>query len=236
MNLSVLCVTQLEVHALTFLGYMYEVVRDLPYPAELVVAYDHQHDRSEVSVLQALLQLPINEHANPLRVVPVTSKGYIESVLEPALGMCNGAFVLRLDDDERMNRHMERWLVEGAYMVGDHWKFERAHLWGDEQHFIPAQPLWPDHQTRLSKKAKAGGRGVIHAGSPHGGGDLADGCVIEHHCFLVRSYAERRAKMDRYNKIQEGAGWPAFNVPEIYWESDVPVAPYDRSKVPHATA
>lgn len=236
MNLSILCITQIEPHSRPFLLHMIEVVRALPYPAEMVIAYDHRHEVSSIAVLQELLALPASFHANSVHITPMHSQGYLESIYDRAVQACRGDYVLRLDDDERMSDHMVRWLVEGVYMLSDHWKFERAHLWGDEQHFIPAQPLWPDHQTRLSKKAKAGGRGVIHAGSPFGGGDLADGCVIEHHCFLVRSYEERKAKMDRYNRIQEGAGWPAFNLPEIYWESDVPVAPYDRSKVPDVTA
>jgi hypothetical protein len=75
--------------------------------------------------------------------------------------------------------------------------------------------LWPDAQTRLSIRAKAGGRDVIHSGSPHGGGEMAP-VLIEHHVFLVRSREEREAKVARYDAIAQGAGtsFLPFIVPE----------------------
>lgn len=145
----------------------------------------------------------------------VNSGGYVESVLDYAVSKPETRYVLRLDDDERMSPEMISWLASGAYRASDHWKFPRAHLWRDESTFIAAHPLWPDHQTRLSVKEKAGGRTTVHAGSPFGGGRLAP-CYIEHHKFLIRSREEREEISARYEKLQPGAGthFRSFSVPE----------------------
>ncbi len=81
--------------------------------------------------------------------------------------------------------------------------------------------LWPDHQTRLSTRAKASGRNWIHCGSPFGGGELAP-VAIEHHKFMLFSVAERRAQSKRYDSIAPGAGenMKAFQVPEDAYTSE----------------
>jgi hypothetical protein len=146
----------------------------------------------------------------------VVSKGYIESVLDEALEYTAGRYVLRLDDDERCSPAMVQWLREEQFLASDHWKFPRAHILSDGRVSLHPQ-LWPDHQTRLSVRAKSGGRRWIHAGSPFGGGDEAP-VVIEHHKFAVKSLQERMAIADRYDSIQPGSGnggMQAFNVPEL---------------------
>jgi hypothetical protein len=167
-----------------------------------------------------------------VRFLPIASQGYIESVLDEALTACRGEYILRLDDDETLSPRAVRWLGDGGYREADHWKWPRAHLWGSPARYIPAAPLWPDWQTRLSVREKAGGRGVIHAGSPFGGGEEAPGAIL-HWKFLVRDRASRRAILDRYETIQPGAGtgFLPFHLPEEAWaeraDVGVPTAPWE---------
>lgn len=233
--LSILCITKGELHARRFLLDMQTVALTLPYHTEFVVVVDGASE--DIDHVGGWTNALVGDRRTRLLLPPSgLSQGYLESLHDSALEQCDGEYVLRIDDDERMNQPMIGWLATGHFRSTDHWKFDRAHLWQDEQHYIAQGPLWPDHQTRLSIKAKAGGRKTIHAGSPHGGGTLAPGCVIEHHCFLVRSREERVAKMARYNQVQPGAGWPAFNVPEIFFGEQVPVAAYSSARHPHDVA
>lgn len=198
-DLTVLCVTRGEGYALPFLEDMQELAEDIG--ATLVVAAD---GNTAFNHLEGL---------NPIRV---HSHGYIESVLDEALDHVATEYVLRLDDDERVSYGMYVWLLENHYRDADHWAFPRAHLWPDASRYVTSSPLWPDLQTRLSVKAKAGGRRVVHAGSPYGTGRVAP-CVIEHHKFLVRPIEERRRLVERYEQIQTGAGreFLPFSMPEL---------------------
>lgn len=208
MKLSILCVTKGEPHAWALLDDMIAVRRILG--VELVVAMD-------VVGLDEVLDPSVVTEA---RFVPVKSAGYIESVLDEALSHCSGDYVLRLDDDERCSPAMVEWLKSGAWQSQPHWKFPRMNLWGDADHFLVTPHLWPDHQTRLSLRSLAGGRTSIHAGSPHGGGEVAP-CAILHHKFLVKPLAERREIVARYESIQQGAGFHfrPFSIPEeVYRE------------------
>lgn len=213
--LSLLCITKAELAALPFLRGLSQLSEDLN--AELVLAAD---GAEAADVLGAMFW------AGPVtRIVPVESKGYLESVHDEAVSRCTRRYVLRLDDDERVSPAMQRWLFRAEYGMADHWKFPRANLWGDAQHYIDAAPLWPDHQTRLSVRKKAGGRNTIHCGSPFGGGELAP-VAIEHHTFLIRGRAERMCRALERDRIQPGAGtggFLPFNCPEDVYDP-IPLA------------
>jgi hypothetical protein len=208
-KLSILCVTKAEHHAPSFLSALEILVGELH--AQLIVAADGV--RAEEWLVHIWGKSIVKR---------VDSGGYIESVLDQALDFCEGEQVLRLDDDERCSPAMIRWLQHGSYENANHWKFPRIHLWGDTHHALVTRELWPDHQTRLSSKRFASGRSDIHSGSPHGGG-LEAPCAIEHHKFLVRSLEERRAIVERYDRIQPGAGscFRAFNCPEDVYAPDI---------------
>jgi len=199
-DLSILVVTRAEPHALPFLRSM----RTLAFTtgAELVVAADG---------LEAYAAL-----GDEFLVRLVKSQGYIESVLDEALAACRTDYVLRLDDDEKASPAMVQWLAGGRYREHPHWSFPRAHLWRDEQTAIVTRLLWPDQQTRLSLRALSGGRAKIHEASPHGFGTIAP-CALLHYKFLVKSLDERRAIVERYERIQPGAGtgpFVEFSTPE----------------------
>lgn len=206
-DLSILCVTRCEPHARRFLAEMLDLGRQLE--AEVIFAADGLAAAGRMA-----------EWGMPAR--PVQSKGYMESVLDEAVEFCSRDYVLRLDDDEGCSKAMVRWLTNRAYESGNHWKFDRVHLWGDVRTALVTPQLYPDHQTRLSVKRLAGGRAVIHSGSPHGGG-LTAPCAIEHHKYLVKTLDERRDIVKRYDQVSPGAGtsFAAFSVPEDVYASDV---------------
>jgi hypothetical protein len=203
-NLTILCVSKGERHAWPFLSAMSALAERCR--AEFVIAADGQDAEDLAKQL-------------PCKIVPVQSHGYLESVHDYAVAECSGRYILRLDDDEKASPAMVDWLAEERYFAADHWKFARASLWQTAGWVILSPQLFPDHQTRLSVKAMAGGRTSIHCGSPFGGGSEAP-VLIEHHKFLVKSRAERAAVAARYDSIHPGTGTGgmlAFNLPEAVY-------------------
>lgn len=220
-DLTILCVTKGEPYADAFLKHLIEVAEVLD--AKYVIAVDDNYNA-----------LTSNLQVDRGRWLSVRSTGIIESVLQQAVDACDPGYIFRIDDDEKFSPSLIEWLKSGAYRASDHWKFPRVHLWGDTEHFINANPLYPDHQTRLSTKEKSGGRHTVHAGSPFGGGTLCPH-PIEHHKFLVKSRDERLEIASRYDAIAYGAGsggMLAFNDPESYYCGWLPLEAYpDMAKV-----
>lgn len=150
--------------------------------------------------------------------------GCIEHVLDQAINWCKPGYILRLDDDESCSPALVDWLADGQYLAADHWCFPRLHLWPTVESFITSHSLYPDLQTRLSVKEKAGGRAVPHQPSPHGAGRCAAAPIV-HHKFLVKPREERQRILDGYEEIQAGAGsnFRAFSLPETL--TDVQTSP-----------
>jgi hypothetical protein len=199
--LTVLCITRAMSHAWPFLIDM-EALAACCGDAELVIGADG------VDATDSVVR-----NIGAARVVTVHAPGYPEAVLEQVLAECRGDHILRLDDDERCSNDMAAWLIARSYTTSDHWCFPRAWLWGDERHRLVNAPFWPDHQTRLSVRAKAGGIRSIHPQSPFGMGRVAP-VAIEHHKFLLQSRELREALVLAYDRIQPGAGMREFYIPE----------------------
>lgn len=198
MTLSLLCVTKGEPHAAEFLRALRSVADALE--AEFVVVSD------------GFPTITARNLADEYLVVQ--SDGSIESVLDEAVAACSGDYVLRIDDDEEVSAEMVVWLQSGEYTQSDVWSFPRKNLWRDG--YLTNPPLYPDIQTRLTTKEKAGGRKQVHDGSPFGAGRVANVHIL-HHKFLVKSYAERKEIALRYDALREGGGtghWLPFNLPE----------------------
>lgn len=206
-DLSLLCVTKVETYPI--LDLISElVVTGQSLGAEVVLVADGQ---------------PSYEHLNgyftqlaDFRIHRLHSDGYIESVLDRAVDLTSRPYVFRIDDDESLSDGLVAWLIAGAYRSAPHWKFPRAHLWRDKQHYITNPPLWPDEQTRLSTRELSYGRSSIHCGSPFGGGELCPHPLL-HHKFLVKSREEREAIVKRYDAVSPGMGtsFALFSVPEL---------------------
>lgn len=212
MTLSILCITKAEPHSGDFLLQMHQLARGLG--AELIVGFDTSGEVKTPAIVANL---------EGARFFRIESDGYIESVLDPMIGVCSGDYILRLDDDERVSDAMADWLQRGEYLQADHWAFPRAWLWEGVDGrigYVTNPPLWPDVQTRLSIAAKAGRRTQIHQASPYGTGQVAP-VYLEHHLLLVRNQEERIAKAAHYDQLQPGAGsgyFLAYYVPEICFE------------------
>lgn len=189
MTVSILCVTKGMARAGRFLDHFRWVGATIG--AEVVIAVDG---------------------------VDVHSKGYIESVLDDAVALTKGDYVLRMDDDEKCSPAMIDWLRARKYRAADHWSFPRVHLWKNDATFIMDPPFYPDFQTRMSVRAKAGGRPKVHAPSPFGAGNIARVC-IEHWPFLVKTQQEIGETSAFYQSLHVAEhGEPAVQDPhEISW-------------------
>jgi hypothetical protein len=203
-NLSILCVTRADYFAWPFLRAMSTLANDLD--AELVFGADGQ---------DAYTELTRRSWSTSVQIFPVKSGGCLEGALDQVIPACTRANILRLDDDEKVTPALQEWLTQRLWTGVDLWKFPRLNLYGDSAHALKVSPLWPDHQTRLSSKAKAGGRVRIHDGSPFGGGELAP-VALAHHKFLCKTLEERREISTNYERLQPGAGKDmlVFSVPE----------------------
>lgn len=223
-DLSILCVTAAEPWARPFVWTLSALASGLH--AQLVVV---PHGSA------AVLRL-IEWGVRPSGMVDGECR-YLEAYLDDALALCNGRYVLRIDDDERCSPAMVAWLAMREYAVGDHWKFPRMHLWPNDQSALMTPQLFPDHQTRLSVRAKAGGRRTPHAMSPFGGGALAPAAIF-HYKFLARTRAERARQAAVYDAYRPGygtGGMLAFSLPEDAYDR-APVAAVGDGNVPWTPA
>ncbi len=193
-RLSILCVTQAAPAIRPLLADMAHLATRLS--AEFTLLADGQMAQHELKDY-------------PVHLVPVKSRGFVESVLDYGISCCVGDYILRLDDDERCSPAMIEWLQSRKWEADDHWKFPRMHLWGDEEAVLITPQLFPDHQTRLSVRDKAGNRPYPHAPSPYGGGTEAP-VAIEHHKFLVRSRLEREKTATKWHQ----GDMRVFSLPE----------------------
>lgn len=156
-------------------------------------------------------------------LVMVTSKNYIESVLDDALYQCDGDYILRLDDDESASPAMQEWLKSETWTSADHWTFPRMHFWDGGTSILMTPHLFPDHQTRLSVKEKSGGRYGVHAGSPFGYGEVAP-VAIQHHKFIIKTYEARRSIAAKYDNYSPGYGtgnMKPFSLPEDAYRGSI---------------
>ena len=218
-DLSILCVTKGEDCVLSLLSKLINQTQSID--AEIVLAVDGHNNHERLKVYFTELAT--------FRIEFVESRGFIESVLDEAVDLTTREYIFRLDDDESMPDSLIEWLSRGEYREHPHWKFNRAHLWRDEQTVITNSPLWSDHQTRLSTRALSYGRNTIHCGSPFGGGELAPYPIV-HHKFLVKSLEERRKIVERYDLIHPSAGesFKVFSVPEdVIQESEIKTSPLE---------
>lgn len=219
MNLTILSITRGDAHAVPFLRELAGLGVRLR--CDVVLAVDGA---------KAMERLAADRRLNPCALKLVSSSGYVESVLDQALTFCSGDYVLRVDDDESVSPALEAWFAEGGFEAADNWKFPRLHLWDAERvpgvrasrGVLMTPHLFPDYQTRLSVRAKAGGRRGVHAGSPHGGGEIAP-AALRHHKFVVKSRAERERIARTYDDYCEGYGTGnmlPFSLPEIAYAGE----------------
>lgn len=165
--------------------------------AEFVVAVD---GRAAMAYVDAV-QLSQRDH-----VVHVRAR-------EDALAHCHGEYVLQLNDDECCSPAMVEWLMAEAYHESECWEFPRVHLWPDVETVLMTPPLFPDYQMRMYRYSQ-----LVSRKAP---------VAIEHHKFLVKSYAER------YDQMMQCANKECapFILPESVFQR-VTVVSYGDGEVP----
>jgi hypothetical protein len=208
-TLSILCITNNQHAQVTwFVCQLQRLATTLG--AELVLGLDRE--RAQRAKFRSLATVALELNADQLQ----------EDVMDQAVDACSGAWVLRLDDDEQASPALIHWLQTGAYeqINAPVYAFPRVYLWPDAQHLLSNAGMYPDLQTRLGRKACMYGVNYVHAGNRHGTGQVVP-YAIEHHNLLVKSEAERRAILDRYERLRPGAGtrpeYARYNVPEMFY-------------------
>lgn len=221
-DLSILCVSKAERHAWPFLRQMEKLAKRLR--AEFVIVADGAEAYHDLQPFPANL------------VQWAKGKGpSLEGILDQAVSLCTGKFVLRLDDDEACSQAMQTWLFKGEWKDIDHWSFPRVHFWGNAQSVIKTPELYPDLQTRLSIKKKSGGRTILHSGSPFGFGETAP-VALEHYKFLVKTFPERKVIAERYEHAHPGFGTGPlllpYTLPELAYKERVELVEYCTGSIP----
>ena len=143
------------------------------------------------------------------KVIPVKSKGYLESVLQEVLDFCTGDYVFRLDDDERVSNSLLEWF-HTTELSSPTYSFRRFELYGDENHYLTHHLVHPSMSPRLTTKELAICKDMIH------GHFVEYGTVVEqpilHYKFLVKTYKERLEVANKYESIAENAGLGLYKV------------------------
>jgi hypothetical protein len=209
MTLSILCVTNNQHPQVTwFICQMHRVATLLG--AELVLGLDRKD--AQRAGFRTLANVALDLQADQLQ----------EDVMDQAVQACHGDYVLRVDDDEVISPALVKWLQAEIYQLINNkvYAFPRVYLWPDAQHLLTNPGMYPDLQTRLGKRACMLGVNYVHAGNPHGTGQIVP-YAIEHHNLLVKSREQREAILARYEALRPGAGslphYARYNVPELFY-------------------
>jgi len=191
-KLSICCLTQCKPHSHKFLIAMRYLADYLD--AEFVLGADGCEEIAR-------------EYTD--RVIPVKSKGYLESVLQEVLDFCTGDYIFRLDDDERVSNSLFNWFCDTP-LTSPTYSFRRLELYGDDQHYLAHQSLYPSVSPRLSTRQYAICKDNIH------GHFVPYGEVVEqpilHYKFLIKTYEERLEIANRYESIAKNAGLGSYKV------------------------
>ena len=212
MSLSLLMVSKGEPHAWPFVMKLHQAAGRIP-NCEVVICADGP------DAYQAL-----RNHSFAVHPLP-TTRGFVEDILDTAVSLCRGDYVLRVDDDETLSPALVEWLAAETYYESEVLRFPRVHFWGDDRTVLMTKALYPDWQIRLTTFTMAGGREKRpHSTSPFGIGKPAP-VVLEHHKFLVKTRAEREAVADRYEAARPGLGkgpiFQVFSLPEVVYAGEV---------------
>lgn len=151
-----------------------------------------------------------------LRAYQFVAEDGVHQAMQQVVSECRTEYILILDDDERCTMRLANWLIGKHYQSAPFWYVPRAWLYQDRHHFISSKKHWPNHALRIgAQEAITVLTGPIHAGWMAGPG-AKEICpyAIEHHKLLIRSLAERKDTVAKYEAIKPGAGMPNHYLPE----------------------
>jgi hypothetical protein len=166
---------------------------------EIVVAVD----RSSADATEAIC----SRYADKLfRIVPIR---VVEWVLVWLNAQCSGDWILRLDDDELPSASLVRALPRllSDREVTHYWLPRRWLIGADRASWIAQRPWWPDWQLRLFRNIPSivYVPGFVHTSYviPGASRFLSEGSFY-HLDLVLHSEQERRAKVERYNRLAPG--------------------------------
>jgi hypothetical protein len=176
------------------LATVLELVR--PLAAEVVVAVD---DRAEEGVVERLAGV-----ADQVVLFPHRDPG--DSVIAWLHGLCSGAWILNVDDDEVPSGSLLAQLPELLASDVTHWWLPRRWLVHDVETFLAEPPWVPDYQLRLYRNDPATlrfsdefHRPVVVSGQA---GFARD--PLWHLDFLLNPFERRREKALAYERARRG--------------------------------
>jgi hypothetical protein len=216
-DITILTVTKGEDYSVRFIKMLIKSARYLR--AEFLLAVDNPQPKEFFKRLSILSLDP--RYKDNIRAISCNTGGAIEHVLSDISSQAAGEWILRIDDDESISHAMAVFLARRKWLTDNKspcYSFPTAWLWGDENHYLLNERMYPDIHTRLVKKElmKDWGR-QPHAAAPHGIG-LAVDALLLHHKFLVKPYELRKEIAKRYDSLGEGFGtgniYKRYNVPE----------------------
>lgn len=193
-NLSICCVTRCEPFSHRFLLGMKNLADSLE--AEFIIGAD------------AGCEEKAKEYSD--KVIPVKSKGYIESILQEVLDACTGEYIFRLDDDELVSSELFKWFHETKFSA-EVYSFRRLELYQDEYHYISHPSVHPNVNPRMTTKALAVCKDIIHGHFTDGYGTVVEAPIL-HYKFLLKSYEERLELANKYESIAPQAGLGSYKV------------------------
>jgi Glycosyl transferase family 2 len=172
---------------------------------EIVVAVD----RSSTDATEAIC----SRYADKLyRIGPI---GVVEWVLAWLNVQCSGDWILRLDDDELPSASLVAALPRllRDREVTHYWLPRRWLIGSDRANWIAQRPWWPDWQLRLFRNIPS----IVYVpGSVHtsymvqGASRFLSEGSIYHLDLVLHSEQERRAKVERYDRLAPGRSQASF--------------------------
>lgn len=190
-----------------------EVVR--PHVDEVVLAVDR---RGDPDVLEACADLADRRLTFELDRSPVWLVGWL-------MHQCRGDWLLRLDDDEVPSASLLDALPE---LIGDRYptvyRLPRRWLSGTPDRYLTSFPWSLERQARLVRNVPSLWRfeGRVHMSGRWLGEVRTTDLALYHLVLLTRSADERRAKRDRYLRLEPGLAFEEFALDDMYVPEDLP--------------
>jgi hypothetical protein len=131
---------------------------------------------------------------------------FVKTVAAWATQQCSGDWILRLDDDELPGAGLVESLpaLMADRAITHYWTRRRWLVEADPGRWIAQHPWWPDWQLRLFRNLPS----IVHMPTDLHGRTAVEGSAryvprgcIYHLDFVYHTRAERRAKVERYERL-----------------------------------
>ena len=180
-------------------------------------------------------------------IVPVTPQhDRVEAMLAITRQVVPNEWVVRLDDDELPSAALVAWLQQAlagveapclALSRRDAWLLDgRLHYSRlEDYYFHPQDPTYLDPQWRAFRPRQVGFTDRIHSPGfdASQAGTVPASAFFVHFDWIIRSLAQRRAKLAGYERQSPGAGqggFARFYLPEMHQAGDSRWTPFETAE------